>query len=176
MQRPRQNDRDVLRLAFAGADSVARRDLFLSNAQVTRAEALARSPLASPLVTVYTGLRSDSTLGYAFIDTHTVRTLPETIMVVVSPRGRVQAVYVLAFHEPAEYAAPPRWLHQFDRWTLTGESNQRGDIAGITGATLTANSIAAAVRRTLAVFEAGVSPALALADSSSGATATTTPR
>ncbi|MCJ7726406.1 MAG: hypothetical protein MUP76_08490, partial [Acidimicrobiia bacterium] len=38
-----------------------------------------------------------------FIETHQVRTLPETILIVINPEGRVRGVHMLAFHEPPEY-------------------------------------------------------------------------
>jgi hypothetical protein len=63
---------------------------------------------------------------------------------------------MLAFHEPPEYGPPSNWLAQFDHQALDDELRVRGDIDGITGATLTANAITASVRRVLAVFNTAV--------------------
>ena len=143
----------ALRLAFPGADRVEERNLFLSAEDAADAGRRAGSPLASRLVTVYVGWKQSAIMGHAFIDTHPVRTLPETVMIVISKDGRVGAVHLLAFHEPPEYGPTPAWLRQFDRRALDSGLSLRGDIAGITGATLTANSITAAVRRTLATYQ-----------------------
>jgi Na+-translocating ferredoxin:NAD+ oxidoreductase RnfG subunit len=146
----------ALRLAFPGADTVDKRELFLSSEEAEQAERLARVELPSRLVTMYVGRKDDAVMGYAFIETHKVRSLPETIMVVLDPDGRTRGVYMLAFHEPPEYAPSDGWLRQFDGLPLTDKLSVRGDLDGITGATLTVNAITAAVRRILAVFEVAV--------------------
>jgi Na+-translocating ferredoxin:NAD+ oxidoreductase RnfG subunit len=146
----------ALRLAFPGADSVDKREIFLDSGEADRAEQLARAELLSRLVTMYVGRRGNAVVGYAFIETHKVRSLPETILVVLEPDGRTRGVYMLAFHEPPEYAPSDGWLRQFDGLPLDDKLSLRGDVDGITGATLTANAVTAAVRRILAVYETAV--------------------
>lgn len=146
----------ALRLAFPDADTVQKQELFLSREEAATAEREARVRLQSRLVTVYVGSREGKVTGYALIETHRVRSLPETIMAVIDPDGRVRAVHVLAFHEPPEYAPGERWLTQFEGHALDDDLRVRGDIDGITGATLTANALTASVRRLLAVFAAAV--------------------
>lgn len=147
----------ALRLAFPTADNVVKRELFLSTDQRRDVEQLAHVKLASRMITLYVGSKNGEVLGYAFIETHTVRSLPETILVIIHPDGRTRAVHMLAFHEPAEYAPTVRWLGQFEEMRLDNDLSLRGHVDGISGATLTANSITAAVRRILAVFEVAVS-------------------
>jgi len=146
----------ALRLAFPGADDVVKREVFLDAEEKTDVEQRARVELQSRLITVYVGLKRQSVVGYAFIETHKVRSLSETILVVIDPDGLARGVHLLAFHEPPEYAPTVRWLDQFEGRPLSDELSLRGDIDGISGATLTANSITASVRRILAVFEVAV--------------------
>jgi hypothetical protein len=146
----------ALRLAFAGADTVVAHDLFLTQAQARRIEELAGSGLPSRLVTAYVALRDTIELGCAFFETHTVRSLPETLLIVIDPDGRTRAVHLLAFHEPSEYEPPPRWLEQFPGHGLTSELSLRGRIAGIAGSTLSATAVTAAVRRALAIYQIAV--------------------
>jgi Na+-translocating ferredoxin:NAD+ oxidoreductase RnfG subunit len=146
----------ALRLAFPGADDVVKREIFLDSEEKTDVERRARVELQSRLITVYVGLKGQSVVGYAFIETHKVRSLPETILVVIEPDGRARAVHLLAFHEPQEYAPSDGWLEQFEGRPLNDELSLRGDVDGISGATMTANSITASVRRILAVFEVAV--------------------
>jgi Na+-translocating ferredoxin:NAD+ oxidoreductase RnfG subunit len=148
----------ALRLAFPSADSVSKREIFLSSEEAEEAQKLARAELPSRLVTMYVGHKNGDVQGYAFIETHPVRSLPETILIVIDPDGRTRGVHILAFHEPPEYAPAARWLEQFQEVPLTDELSLRGDVAAITGATLTATAITAAVRRTLAVFHVEVGP------------------
>jgi Na+-translocating ferredoxin:NAD+ oxidoreductase RnfG subunit len=88
-----------------------------------------------------------------------VRTLPEAVLVVLSPAGAVERVLLLAFHEPPEYAAPERWLRQFHgRDASTAAWRVGRDLHGITGATLTAHAVTATVRRAVALFDVVIRP------------------
>ena len=102
---------------------------------------------------VYTGMKGDEVLGYAFIDTHTVRTMPEAFMVVLSPNGIVRSLRVLAFYEPREYQPNNRWYAQFEQVSAGQSLRVGGDIHGIAGATLSARATTRGVRRALAFYE-----------------------
>ena len=55
-------------------------------------EKLARAPLESKIVTLYSGWKGETLLGWAYIDVHTVRTLPEAFLVVLDPQGAVRSL------------------------------------------------------------------------------------
>lgn len=137
---------------FAGADAVDQQNVFLSEADVAAITAAAGTPWESRLTSVYVGKKGEAPMGFAFIETHKVRSLDETLMVVLAPDGAVQRVVVLAFHEPMEYLAPGRWLAQFTGRRLDSALSLRaGGVDGISGATLTARAVTASVRRVLAL-------------------------
>ena len=144
---------EALRAAFPQADAIDKQTFVLTDDQKKQVEALARTRLDSKLVTIYSGKRGQGLVGYAMIDAHTVRTLPEAIMVVLSPEGRVTSTLVLAFYEPLEYLPPERWLRQFDGQTLAPDLRVGGRIDGIAGATLTARGVTEAVRKMLALYQ-----------------------
>ena len=143
---------EALELAFPDADRVETETFVLSEGEATRIEQLARSPLDSKLVQIYTGFRGDEVTGYAVIDVHNVRTLPEAFMVVLTPRGDVQSLRVLAFHEPLDYLPAERWYAQFDHKNLAAPLRVGGDVHGVVGATLSARATANGVRRVLAYY------------------------
>jgi len=144
---------EALKLAFPDADRVEPKDFFLTAAQRAAIEAQAKSPLDSDLITVYVGSRAGAPNGYAIFDTHVVRTLPETFLVVLSPQGTVAATHLLAFYEPPEYAPPARWLEQF-RGSAPGDELRVGrSVAGITGSTLTSEAVTGGIRRALAIYD-----------------------
>jgi Na+-translocating ferredoxin:NAD+ oxidoreductase RnfG subunit len=87
----------------------------------------------------------------AYFDAHLVRTLSEVVMVVVTDSGTVDRVEILRFSEPPDYRAPAGWLAQFEGHDLDDDLSLKGDIVGMTGATLTARAVTGAVRRLLAV-------------------------
>ncbi len=142
-----------LELAFPDADRIDKQTLVLDKEQAAAIEALARSKLESRLVNVYTGYREDRVLGYALVDIHIVRTLPEAFLVKITPTGEVASLRILAFHEPQEYRPTSRWLAQFDNRSLTKDLRMHGEIQGISGATLSARAVTKGVRRALALYE-----------------------
>jgi Na+-translocating ferredoxin:NAD+ oxidoreductase RnfG subunit len=144
---------EALELAFPEADRIDSRTHILKDEQVTKIQQASRGEVESKLVKVYTGMKGDEVLGYAFIDTHTVRTMPEAFMVVLSPDGVVRSLRVLAFYEPREYQPNDRWYAQFEQKTAGQNLRVGGDIHGIVGATLSARATTRGVRRALACYE-----------------------
>lgn len=142
---------EALKLAFPDADEVAPKNFFLTPEQRHAIETQAKSELDTSLLTVYVGSRGGQPLGYAVFDTHVVRTLPETFLVVLSVEGTVTATHLLAFYEPSEFGPPDRWLAQFDGAALSDDLRVGRSIAGITGSTLTAQAVTGGIRRALAI-------------------------
>lgn len=110
-----------------------------------------RKPLS--LVAQYEIRNEDEIIGFAYLDRHRVRTLPEILLVTLSKAGEVLDVQVLAFREPMEYLAKPAWYAQFVGMMQEDKVRMKRNIDGITGATLTARAGVQAVRRTLAVHQ-----------------------
>ena len=143
----------ALKLAFGDEVAVESRELFLSKAEQAEASRSAGSEITSRLVRQYEGRCEGEVAGYVYFETHQVRSLPETLMIVVSPKGTVASVHVLAFHEPEVYLPHQRFLRQFAGSELGSELSLRTGIQGIAGSTFTANAVTAAVRRVLAVHD-----------------------
>lgn len=143
---------EALRLAFPGS-RVERRTSFLTAAQLARAEALAGVEIPSKLIHAYLATSEGRAAGTAYFDTHRVRTLPETVMVVLDPAGKVRRVEVLAFGEPPDYLPRGGWYGQFAGKELGAGLSLKRDIRPITGATLTARATTGAVRRVLAIHQ-----------------------
>lgn len=141
---------EALRLAFPDAKP-ERRTAYLSEPQAKEAERLGRVRVESRVWTYYVGVSSGGERTYAYFETHTVRTMPETFMAVLDGAGRVRFVELLAFHEPDDYRAPGRWLRQLDGRRLDDQLLVRRGIRNITGASLTAQALTEGVRRILAV-------------------------
>lgn len=147
------NQQEALRLAFPGATSIERRTAFLGDKDAVAARELAGRgvEIKDGVVTYYVGKRGQAPLGVAYFDVHRVRTLPEVVMVVVTPRATVERIEILRFSEPPEYRAPDGWLDQFEGKNLSPTLSTRGSIIGMTGATLTSEAITRAARRVLAL-------------------------
>jgi hypothetical protein len=141
---------EALQLAFPGCE-VARHTAYLTPEQLRKARELAGAEIPSALVTSYGATRGGRPAGTAYFDTHRVRTLPETLMVVVDPQGKVARVEVISFREPEEYLPRGAWYEQFQGEALDRDLQLKRDIHPVTGATLTARATTNAVRRVLAL-------------------------
>ena len=144
---------EALRLSFPEPATIERRTAFLERSQIDRVSELAGSKPAGTLVTYYVGRSADGPLGVAYFDVHRVRTLPEVLMIVVSPGGHVERIEILRFSEPREYMAMDGWLDQFTERGLEDDLENKNAVAGMTGATLTSRAVTDAVRRALALHE-----------------------
>ncbi len=141
---------EALGLAFPGC-RIDHRTVYLTRDELARARELAEGPVPSALVHPYVATCGGRPGGIAYFDTHRVRTLPETLMVVVSPDGAVARLEVLAFQEPPDYKPRGAWYAQFLHRKLGSELELKRGIRPVTGATLTARATTAAVRRVLAL-------------------------
>lgn len=152
---------EALERAFPPPQTNERRTLFLNPVQAKQVEALAGRPLERSVVPYYVGMQDGRITGYAYFDTHLVRTLPETVMIRLAPDGHIAAIEILSFEEPQDYLPGERWLRQFDGRPLDDDLSLKGAIRGLTGATLSSRSVAGAARRILAIhrlFVAGAPP------------------
>ena len=144
---------EALEIAFPDADDVETKSFFLTQEQTDYIQNLAKAPIDAKVVAFYIGRKGEAVLGYAFIETHIVRTLPETFLIVLSPEGTIQRVLTLAFYEPLEYLPTDRWIAQFDNQQLSPELQLQRNIHGISGSTLTARAVTRGVRKVLALFQ-----------------------
>lgn len=141
------SQKDALSLAFPGG-APERRTAFLTDAQAKAVETAAQSKLESKVWTYYV---AGSTA--AFFESHLVRTMNETIMVVVGADAQVAFVEILSFAEPEDYLASKRWLGQFPGRKLDDDLALRRGLRNISGASLTSEAVTRAVRRALAVHQ-----------------------
>ncbi len=144
---------EALRLAFPDSDTIEKQSLFLSKNEVESIEKLGRSKLDSRLFLFYVGKKNGEAIGYAAIDTHTVRTKSQTIIVVINPDGSLKYTEILAFFEPLEYKPTEGWINLFKDKKISDGIKIGYDIPNISGATLSSNGTANAVKKVLSVFE-----------------------
>ncbi len=142
---------EALARAFPPPATIERKTYFLTDAERESASRAARAKIESSLVVAYVGKGPKGIVGTAYFDTHTVRTMPETLLVTVRPDGALGSVEVIAFNEPEDYLPRANWLKLFAGRRLDPDLAVGRGLAHVTGATLTTRSIADAVRRVLAI-------------------------
>lgn len=100
--------------------------------------------------------------GYAFFDTHLIRSQTETLLYTLSPKpflsGRGKQSYIrsiepIVFYEPEEYRPPANWLEQFyNRMKFGDDGVLEKNVDFLTGATLTRQAVIRSVARTLSLY------------------------
>lgn len=143
---------EALAVVFPGA-TVRGEQVFLTPAQQKQVLMRAAVDVPSALVARYVATREGKVIGRAYVDTHTVRTKRESLLVSVDNEGQVLRVDVTAFLEPSEYRASDAWLRQYRDRGLGEDLGVNRAIRPMAGATLTARAINSAVRRVLAIDE-----------------------
>lgn len=138
----------ALASAFPNA-SPARQAFFVKPDQLAAARRESGVDFSDQLVVRYTaGGR------FAYFDTRRVRTLPETLMIVIANDGSVERVEILSFDEPTDYFPKRRWIDQLRGRKLDPSLSLNGAIRPISGASLTGRSIVDATRKVLALHHA----------------------
>jgi hypothetical protein len=154
---------EALRLAFPPPQEVERRTIYLDEAAAAQVKAAAGTAIEVRVVPYYIGRTAGKITGYAYFDTHLVRTLPETLMIRITPEGTIAAIDIVSFDEPSDYRVTSRWLEQF-RGRGPGEApGLPGVIRSLSGATLSARAVTSAARRILALHRLFVEPGPAAA-------------
>lgn len=143
----------ALALAFPAPAIIERRTAYLDHEQLEAARRIAGEgvDVVQSVVTYYLASRDGQPIGVAYFDSHRVRTMPEVVMVLVTPDDRIRRVEVLKFMEPPEYRAPDGWLAQFAGKPLAPSLDVKRGIINMTGATLTSRAVTEAARRVLAL-------------------------
>lgn len=143
---------EAFELAFGKEAEIENLSLFPTEEQVVAVEKLAQVKLDGQFFTFYEGKRKGQTLGYAAIESHTVRTQPETLLIVLSPKGELVKSEILAFHEPPEYKPAAGWLERLYRRPVSDLRLNQG-VDAISGATLSSRASLDGIRKTLAIYQ-----------------------
>lgn len=143
----------ALASAFPAGTKIVRQTFFLTPQQTDAARKSSGVQFTDQLIVRYAGMAGEKVVGYAYFDSHRVRTLPETVMVIVTPDARVQRVDILSFDEPVDYQPKPRWIEQLNGKKLDNDLSLRGAVRPITGASLSGTALVNASRKILALHQ-----------------------
>ena len=140
--------------AFPAGTKIVRQAFFLTPEQVRAAERESGVDVADRMIVRYAGSNAaGAVVGYAYFDTHRVRTLPETVMVVLNAAGNLEKIEILSFDEPPDYFPKQRWIDQFRGRKLDDDLSLKRAIRPMSGASLTGHAIVNASRKVLALHK-----------------------
>ena len=109
--------------------------VFLTPAQRKQVMAVAETDVPTAHYARYIATKDGKVIGRAYVDTHTVRTKRESLLISLDEDGRVLRIDVTAFLEPVEYRASDAWLRQYRSRTLDDDLAVNRAIRPIAGAT-----------------------------------------
>jgi len=144
---------EAVKEVFPEAREVEIKNIILTPEEVLKIEKISKLKINDRLVSFYLGKKGGDVLGFAVIDTHIVRTQPETFLLIMDKRGEVKHVEVIAFYEPLEYLLPQKWLNLLIGKGLNDKLRVKVDLPHVTGATMSARAIIEAVRKNLAIYQ-----------------------
>ena len=133
-------------LASAFPAGAKRQVFYLTPAQLEAAKKASGVEFRDRMIVRYAGAN-----GFAYFDTHRVRTHAETVMIVVTSGGTIDRIEILSFDEPPEYLPKERWVDQFDGRRLDDDLSLKRAIRPMSGASLTGRAITNASRKILAL-------------------------
>ena len=139
---------DYIKKGFAHCQ-LEKESLYLDKKQVQKAKTLSKTTGHNAL-----GLRFEvkcpksKNSVFAYIDSHIVRTLNETLVVYIQD-NKILKTEIFHFLEPQEYKPPSAWLKQFEGKKLNNQLKVYGEIDGLSGSTLSVRAVTYSARRML---------------------------
>ncbi len=145
---------EALNRVFPGAERIRTVVLRLNPEQRKRIEKHARARVSFTRMDVHIGIFEGKPIGYAMVHDVKGKSRPITFMVLITPRGRVRQVEVLAYREShGGEIRYPSFLRQFVGKSLLDPIRNRRDIRNISGATISCRAISDGVRTLLSLWE-----------------------
>lgn len=144
---------EALALVFPSCE-IRQRTIYLTHGQRTAAAELSAVPVVSNLVRQYIGVCDGAWAGTAYFDTHPVRDLPSTLMVVVGTDHTLTRLELLSFEGPDEHRPPPSFYAQIHGMKLDRKlAVRRSALRPVSGATFSSRAAVEAARRVLALHQ-----------------------
>lgn len=149
----------ALAVALPGADRVVPRSFTAAGEAKTRVERRLGRKVQEDTWTFHQGLKGGQTTGWALVIDEKGKYHPITFVVGLTPAGAVGEVAVMVYRERrGEAVRRRRFLGQFRGKTGADPLMVNRDIVHLTGATVSSWSIAAGVKKAVAIFEEVVRP------------------
>ncbi|MFQ5903765.1 MAG: FMN-binding protein [Candidatus Binatia bacterium] len=146
--------KEALELAFPGADKIIKKKVWLDKKARAAIGEAAGQQIDDLSFQFYVGMAGEKVLGYMAIDDVIGKAEPITYMIVFTPEGVVKRVEIMVYRESqggeVRYRA---FMKQYEGKTVNDPLRVGDDIRNISGATLSAFSITAGMKKMLAIFQ-----------------------
>lgn len=143
---------EAIKAIYPKATEYQRTPLLLTHAEAKEVQKLIGKKLSSKIFVYFLIKQEEDIIAYAGLYTAHVRSKTATYMVLITPKGKIHSIEVIAFNEPPEYTPKKRWLHLFENKGIDDNLKIKESIPNLSGATLSARSASDTAKLLLAVW------------------------
>ena len=135
-----------------GDYEIRKEKVFLTGSVIKELERVSKAKFESKIYSVYEARSNGIRIMSGILETHLLRSRTQTLFIVFDNKGRVVSTQVLAFYEPEEYVMSPKWFAQFKSKTINDKLQPGDDLIKVSGATISYNETASAIRRMATLY------------------------
>jgi len=144
---------DALHATYGKDVKIEKKNVLLSIAKAEKVYKQAQMKKGSKIFRTFKVKKDGKIIAYAILISRTVRTKDAAILYMISPKGVIEAVEVIAFNEPPEFTPSKQYISQFKGKTKQDTLRVGKDIPTVTGATMGARNVTDGARLALSVFQ-----------------------
>lgn len=141
---------EALKIVFKGSDKIIKKKIVLSGPQKNEIGKLSQQKITEKRLVFYIGMKGGSPTGYALVESQKNRSWAISYLTLVNPDGTVKDVEVL------NYEGARIWSIQYESWLqqfFGKDANSDFTPSSITGATVSARTIAQGVNKAVAAYK-----------------------
>ena len=139
----------ALKAVYGEEIAIDKKRVLLKGEEAAAVQKHSHGVLQSKLITLYEV--GGKTGAYAILLSRKIRTKTATVLYMIDSDGTLRAAEIIAFNEPPEYLPGASWMKQFEHVGKAGSLQVGSGVSVITGATLSARSIAEGARLAMAI-------------------------
>ncbi len=147
------NPFEALHAVYGDDVKIEKKNVLLTIAKAEVVYKQAKMKKGSKIFRTFKVIKDDKVIAYAILISRPVRTKDAAILYMISPKGVIESVEVIAFNEPPEFTPSRQYINQFKGKTGQDTLRVGKDIPTVTGATMGARNVTDGARLALAVFD-----------------------
>ena len=147
------NPFDAMHAVYGDDVKIEKRNVLLTIDKAKTVYKQAGMQKGSKIFRTFKVKKEDQIIAYGILISRVVRSKDAAILYMISPKGVIEHVEIIAFNEPPEFIPSKQYVSQFEGKTDQDTLRVGKDIPTVTGATMGARNCTDGARLALAVFD-----------------------
>ena len=143
---------DALHATYGKEVKIEKKNILLTLDKAEVVYKNAGMPKGKKIFRTFKVKKDNTIIAYAILISRVVRSKDAAILYMISPKGVIENVEVIAFNEPPEFTPSKQYVSQFKGKTDQDTLRVGKDIPTVTGATMGARNVTDGARLALSVF------------------------